>query len=274
MRKLAAVLSVLALTVTLGACAEKEAGQASPSNGSSGGGSEQAATNLAALAQSIGEKTGEKTSAHMTMDMSVAEQTISAEGDMEFGANDVAMTMTMEIPGQGEMTMLLSEGVMYIQMPQELEPGKPWIKIDPKGDDPMSKALGSTFDDVRKNADPRASIEQLKDSGEITAEEEVELNGEQTTHYSITVDVEKMAAQQDDPAAKTALEAAGVKDFPAELWVNGDGLPMRMTMDMPMADPTSGKAMNAKLQMDYTDWGKAVEIAVPSPDQIAELPGS
>lgn len=274
MRKLTAVLSALALAVTLGACADKEAGSASSNNGNSGGGSEEAATNLAALAQKIGEKTSESTSAHMTMDMTVAGEQLAAEGDVEFMPNDIAMTMTMEIPSMGEATMVLSDGIMYMRMPQELEPGKAWIKIDPKSDDAMGKALGGTFDEMRKNADPRVAIDQLKEAGEITAEEEVELNGEQTTHYSIMVDVDKMAAAQDDPELKKALESMDMKDFPAELWVNGDGLPVRMSMDMPMSDPSSGKTVETKIQMDYTKWGEPVEITVPPADQIAKLPGS
>ncbi|GAB3458972.1 DUF6612 family protein [Actinophytocola sediminis] len=275
MRKLTAALSAMALAVTLGACGTTDvagSGSAGDGNNSGGGGSGEAATNLAALTQQIGEKT-EKTSAHMTLDANAAGEEITAEGDVEFSGDDIAMTMDMALPGQGSISMVFAEGIMYIQMPQELEPGKSWLKIDPNGDDAMSKALGSTFDEMRKNADPRASLEQMKDAGEITAEEQVELNGEQTTHYSILVDVEKMAANQDNPDAKKALELMEVKEFPVELWLNEDQLPVRMTMDMAMSDPASGQSVEATFQTDYTNWGEPVEITVPSPDQIAEMPG-
>jgi len=275
MRKLTAGLSALALAVTLGACGSNSvSGSGSGTGNSGGGGSEEAATNLAALTQQIGEKATEKNTAHMTLAAEAAGEKINAEGDVEFSGDDIKMTMDMEIPGQGTISMVFAEGIMYIEMPTELEPGKSWIKIDPNGDDAMSKALGGTFDEMRKNADPRASLEQMKDAGEITAEEQVELNGEQTTHYSITLDAEKLAAQQNDPDAKKAMEMMDVKEFPVELWINEDQLPVRMTMEMAMADPASGQAVESTFQMDYTNWGEPVEITVPSDDQIAQMPGA
>lgn len=275
MRKLTAGLSALALAVTLGACGSNSvSGSGSGTGNSGGGGSEEAATNLAALTQQIGEKATEKNTAHMTLAAEAAGQQINAEGDVEFSGDDIKMTMDMEIPGQGNISMVFAEGIMYIEMPTELEPGKSWIKIDPNGDDAMSKALGGTFDEMRKNADPRASLEQMKDAGEITAEEQVELNGEQTTHYSIILDAEKLAAQQNDPDAKKAMEMMDVKEFPVELWINEDQLPVRMTMEMAMADPASGQAVESTFQMDYTNWGEPVEITVPSDDQIAQMPGA
>jgi hypothetical protein len=272
MRKLTAVLSAFALAVTLGACGEQ--GGNEPANSNNSGGSQEAATNLAALAQQIGERTAETNTAHMTMVMDVAGQKIDAEADVEFASDDLAMSMNMTLPGEGDMAMVLLDGIMYVQTPEPLEPGKSWLKIDPNGTDPMSKALGSTFDEMRKNADPRAAIDQLKDAGEITSQEEAELNGEQATHYTILVDFEKLVAQQDNPDAKKAAEMLEVKEFPVELWVNEDGLPMRMTMDMPMSDPSSGESVEAKIEADYTNWGEPVEIAAPPADQIAEMPGS
>ncbi|OLF06557.1 hypothetical protein BLA60_31850 [Actinophytocola xinjiangensis] len=263
------------MAVTLGACGSNSVpGTGSGTGGGSGdGGSKEAATNLAALTQQIGEKTTEKNSAHMTLAAEAAGQEINAEGDVEFSADDIKMTMDMEIPGQGSISMVFAEGIMYIEMPQELEPGKSWIKIDPNGDDAMSKSLGSTFDEMRKNADPRASLEQMKDAGEITAEEQVELNGEQTTHYSIVLDAKKMAEQQSDPEAKKAMEMMDVTELPVELWVNEDQLPVRMTMTMAMSNPASGEAIESTFQMDYTNWGEPVEVTAPSEDQIAEMPG-
>jgi hypothetical protein len=271
MRKLTAVLSAFALAVTLGACGD-EGGNQSATN-SSGGGNEEAATNLAALAQQIGERTAETNTAHMTMTMDVAGQKMDAEADVEFSSDDIAMSMNMTLPGEGDMAMVLLDGIMYVQSPEPIEPGKSWLKIDPNGNDPMSKALGSSFDEMRKNADPRAAIDQLKEAGKITSQEEAELNGEQTTHYTILVDFEKLVAQQNNPEAKKAAEMLEVKEFPVELWVNEDGLPMRMTMDMPMTDPSSGQSTSAKIQADYTNWGEPVEIAAPPANQIAEMPG-
>ncbi len=66
--------------------------------------------------------------------------------------------------------------------------------------------------------------------------------------------------------------SSGMKDFPVELWVNGDDLPVRMSIDMPTADPTSGKSVPVKFQVDYSKWGEPVDIQAPPADQVGEFP--
>ncbi|OLF18860.1 DUF6612 family protein [Actinophytocola xanthii] len=272
MRKLTGVLSAFALAVTLSACGnEADSGDAGTNNG--GGGSEQAATNLAALAKSISDSTADTNTAHMVIDVDAGGQKVTGEGDIELGSADPKMTMTMSTP-DGDMEMVFVDGVLYIKTPEELEPGKPWLKIDSQGNDPMSKALAGMTDQMREQADPRATLEQFKNSGTVTSQKEEELNGEQTTHYTIKVDAKKLAAEQSDPAAKSALEQAGVKEFPVELWVNEDDLPVQVQVKMPVKDPASGATTQTSAKVTYSKWGEPVEIAAPSADQIGKMPGS
>ena len=176
------------------------------------------------------------------------------------------------------MSMVLLDNVFYIKLPQELEPGKSWLKIDANDkSNPMAQALGGMTEQMSKNADPRATLEQFEKAGEITDTKEEELDGKQTTHYTITVDVEKLAANQEDPTMKSAMDQAiqaGLKDFPVEVWIDEDDLPARFTMDMPTPNPATGKTESVSMQIDYTDWGKSVDITAPPADQIAEFPGS
>jgi len=273
MRKLTAALSAFALAVTLSACGnESTGGDAAPENKDSSGGTEQAAGNLAELAKSIGDQTAETSTAHMVFTADAAGQKVTGEGDLKVGDADAAMTMSMSTP-EGDVAFVFLDGIMYIDVGQEIEPGKTWIKIDPNGNDPVAKALAGVSDQLRQNADPRQTLAQFEKAGTITSQEEgVEVNGEETTHYTITVDVEKLAAEQQDPTLKQALEQAEMKDFPVELWVNGDDLPVRIKIDMPMADPATGKATAASVQVDYTKWGEPVEIAAPPAAQVAEMP--
>ena len=270
-RKLAVLLSGFALAVTVGACGEP-GGNGAATNGS-GGGNQAVTTNLAALVQQIGESTAETNTAHLTMIVEAGGNKIETEGDIEFRSDNVAMTLAMSLPGQGEVSAVLVDGLMYLDAGKELEPGKPWLKIDPAADDTISKSLGGMVEEMRKNADPRATVETLKNAGSLTAEVEAELNGERTTHYTILVDFEKVAAEQDDPELATTLDTLGVKEFPVELWTNEDGLPVRLKMEPPMTDPNTGKPVEAVIQADYTKWGEPVEIDAPRADQVAELPG-
>lgn len=280
MRKAGIALSAFALALTLGACGnDGGSGGSSSGNtgGDSGGGGSVAAASLADLAKSIGEQTSETNTAHMKISADAAGQKLSGEGDLRMSEQDSAMSMDMTTP-EGTMSMVLLDNVFYIKLPTELEPGKSWLKIDANDkSNPMAQALGGMTEQMSKNADPRATLEQFEKAGEITDTKEEELDGKQTTHYTITVDVEKLAANQEDPTMKSAMDQAiqaGLKDFPVEVWIDEDDLPARFTMDMPTPNPATGTTESVKMQIDYTDWGKPVDITAPDPSEIAEFPGS
>jgi hypothetical protein len=279
MRKTAVALSAFALAITLGACGDNAGSNddAGGGNGGNGGGGTVAANSLADLAKSIGDKTAETNTAHVKINADAAGQQITGDGDVKFAAQDVAMNMDMTTP-EGSMSMVFVDSVFYIKLPQELEPGKSWVKIDTNDDNPIAKALGGMTEQMSKNADPRAALQEFEKSGEITDSKEETLDGQKTTHYTITVDVEKLAANQTDPTAKQALEQsiqAGMKDFPVDMWVNEDDLPVRFKMDMPTPDPSgSGANTTVKMQMDYSEWGEPVEITAPPAGEVAEMPTS
>lgn len=269
-RKLAVLLSGFALTVTVGACGEP-GGNETATNGS-GGGNQAMTAGLTELVQRIGESTAETNTAHFTMLIEAGDDKVEIEGDIKFGSDDVAMELAMSHPGLGDVSVVLVDGLMYVRTGKELEPGKPWLKVDPTADDTISKSLRGMVEEMSKNADPRATVETLKNAGTLTAEVEAELNGERTTRYTILADFEKMAAEQNDPELATALDTLGAKEFPVELWINGNGLPVRMKMEPPMTDPNTGKPVEAVIQADYTKWGEPVEIDAPPADQVTEPP--
>lgn len=276
MRKTAIALSAFALTLTLGACGDNgDGGNGGDANGSGNSGSGAVvAANMADLAKSIGDKTSDVSTAHMKLTGDAAGQEITGEGDIKFGDADAAMTMDLST-AEGDMSMVLLDGVMYLKLPQEVEPGKPWIKIDSSSDSELAKALGSVTEQMSKNADPRATLEQFEQAGEITDTKEEELDGTKTTHYTIKVDVQKMADNQEDATLKEAMQEAikaGLKDFPVDVWVDEENLPVRIALEMPAPDPTTGQTMNVGFQVDYTAWGEPVDITPPPADQVAELP--
>ena len=280
MRKAGIALSAFALALTLGACGDNGGSGGSSSNNSGGdsnSGGSVAAASLADLAKSIGEQTADTNTAHMKISADAAGQKLSGEGDLRMSEQDSAMSMDMTTP-EGTMSMVLLDNVFYIKLPTELEPGKSWLKIDANDkSNPMAQALGGMTEQMSKNADPRATLEQFEKAGEITDTKEEELDGKQTTHYTITVDVEKLAANQEDPTMKSAMDQAiqaGLKDFPVEVWIDEEDLPVRFTMDMPTPNPATGTTESVKMQIDYTDWGKPVDITAPDPSEIAEFPGS
>jgi hypothetical protein len=274
MRKAGIVLSAFALAVTLGACGNSnDNGTANNTGGQDAGAKE--AMSLVDLAKSIGDQTADASSAHMKITANAAGQDINGEGDLKFGSADAAMTMDMSTT-EGSISMVFIDSVLYMKLPAELEPGKPWVKIDANSDNPVAKSLGGINEQLSKNADPRAALQEFEKSGEITSTKKETLDGKETTHYTITVDVQKMADNQSDPTQKKLMQdaiAGGMKDFPVDVWVDEEDLPVRFLMETPTPDGQGGMT-KVKVQVDYTDWGKPVEIAPPPADQTAELPGS
>ncbi|SDD21915.1 LolA-like protein [Actinokineospora iranica] len=264
------LVGVAAAALTLSACSGDPASTPSSTGGKSTEASAAAKTgfeSLKMLSDAVGKKSESAKSAHMKFTGDMGGQSLTGEGDFSFGA-ETAMQMTMTMPG-GEMTMLFVDNVIYFKSPRELEPGKPWVKMDLNGDNPMAKTVGGSLDSI-KQVDPSKMLEQLADAGEITSTKEETIDGKETTHYSITVDVAKLGNQGlgMDKAAIAELEKSGVKTLPVEAWVDGDDLPVRFVTEVPAA------GQKVKIQADYSDWGKTVDITAPPASQVAELPGS
>ncbi|HVK22415.1 MAG TPA: hypothetical protein VM677_13745 [Actinokineospora sp.] len=226
---------------------------------------------LKALSDAVTEKSSGAKSAHMVFSGEVAGQKMTGEGDFNFAGEQTAMQMTMGTP-EGEISMRLVDNAFYIKMPQELQPGKPWLKLDLNDkSNPMAAALGSSLSSA-KNTDPTETLKQLAKSGEIKSIKDEEIDGKPVKHYEIVVDTTKLKDSDlgiDETAAKE-LEKAGIKEMPVDVWVNEENLPVRYVMDI----PTAAGAGSGKIQADYSDWGKGVEVKAPDASEVAELPGS
>lgn len=267
----------VALTLTLAGCGGQESG--TPSAGTDGGGSGTSLFgNVDELVGAASEQSKSKQSAQMTFDMEVAGQKLSGTGAYRTGANS-AMKMSMNMgPQAGTVEMILIDRALYMKATEQLKaalgaaPGKDWIKITSDGTDPMSQAMAPMFEQMESQIDVSKSLEKIKQAGQITKSEATKLNGEDVTHYWITVDVAKLAANEQNPAGKQALEAQlqqGVKTIEQELWLNSDNLPVQVVSQIPMP----GQAGAGKATIGFKGWGEPVDIAAPPADTVATPPG-
>ncbi|MFL6144465.1 MAG: hypothetical protein ACJ72N_21700 [Labedaea sp.] len=276
MRKITLLATgALVTALALAGCGSSGGGTAGQNgnSGNSGGASVEAGSSLSLLADQVRKTSSAKQSVHVVMNITEGEETVKGQGDMSFGGSP-AIDLTLEVPEMAELAMRLVDGVFYLKLPDGLTQGKPWVKLDTKGTDPMSQTLGSLMEQVKDNGDPTKMLEQLKDSGMITAKKSEQLAGKDTTHYSVSIDVAKSIEKQTDPKLKKLLEdsvaKSGVKQLPLEMWVDAEGLPVRITSDQPTGD--AGKT--GKLVVDYSDWGKPVTVTAPTAGQVGELPHS
>ncbi|PRX49068.1 hypothetical protein B0I33_103101 [Prauserella shujinwangii] len=279
MRKTALAASGFALVLALGACGDSEGGTASPVGGDSGNGS-SLFSDAQALVAAASEQTSQSKSSKFTMEMDMAGQKISANGEGVYDGANSKMAITMNMGGQ-TMEMRLVDRTMYMKLPGEAAAqmgGKEWVKVSADGTDPLSQQLGSSFDQMAEQSDPSKVLDQIKQAGEITNSEETTLDGQDVTHYTIELDFAKIADQYG--AAGVSEEqmkqlADKVGKLPMELWLNGDNLPVQVSMDMAKVMEAAGApaGQGGSMLMKYTDWGAPVNVEAPPADQVGEFPG-
>ncbi|WP_199432454.1 hypothetical protein [Qaidamihabitans albus] len=278
MRKTALAASGFALVLALGACGGNEEGGTASPVGESGSGS---GTSLFADAQELvdaaSQKTEQSKSSKFSLEMDMGGQQITASGEGLYDGANTAMSMTMDAQGQS-MEMRFVDRTMYIKMPEEMSGstgGKPWIKISPDGSDPMSQAIGPMFDQMAEQNDPSKTLEQIQQAGTITNSEKTTLDGQDVTHYWIDLDFAKLADQAPGNLTPEQVQqlAGKIDKLPMELWLNGDQLPVQVTMDMgAIAEAAGAPGQGGSMVMKYTDWGAPVDVQAPPADQVGEMP--
>lgn len=291
MRKTAIAASGFALAIALSACGDKGGDQA--------GGLVDSANNAVfgnaqELVQAASTKTESSKSAKFTMEMSMMGMAIKGNGEGRFEGENSAMSMTMDMMGQQMETRVVDRAV-YIKTPAGV-PGanaaKPWMKISADGSDPMSQQLGGSFDQMAEQGDPTKMLDYVKQAGTITKSEQGQLDGQDTTHYWIDLDFNKMLenAPGGIPPEQAKAMQGKIGTIPMELWLDSEQRPAQVVMDtsaitkaameeatknlppeaagqMPQAGAGDGK-----VTMKYTDWGAEVNVQAPPADQVGEMP--
>lgn len=180
----------------------------------------------------------------VTVDLDLA---ADGKGSCGVRTEDFAASCRISIAGAEVAYVMVPDGI-FVRIPQGRAQrlAKPWLRIDP--DDPdsaLARAMADVAVRVRDAADIRKA---LPEGARIVAKAEESVSGKQTVHY-------------------TAQVAVGGRASVVELWVDDRDLPVRTEVRTPVEGGDEAPAV-----ADYRDWGKPVEIAAPTPDEVAELP--
>jgi hypothetical protein len=278
MRKTGILAAGVVLALTVVGCASKETGTPVASGGSGSTSSESTAGGSGGkkdfgsandLADAINNKSDAKKSAKIAFEVGAAGQAFKGDGAVNADGDNSSMQMKMNAAGM-QMEMILVDKILYIKMPAGAGGGsaaKPWNKITPGGDDPLSKQMTPMLENIDDSFDIEKQVEQIKAAGTINKTSKETLDGEQVTHYDITIDTAKMAQSAPTAEAKESakqLSQLGVKSFDMDWWVNSDDLPVKITSEIP--GPNN---MKVDMEATYKDWGQPVDIKAPPADQIA-----
>ncbi|MEV4599000.1 hypothetical protein AB0K15_16510 [Amycolatopsis sp. NPDC049253] len=278
-----AVAAGAALALVLTGCGSKaENGTAAPAGAKPELGLAAPFSNVIELATASKQGTQKSKSSKVSMEMSAAGNTVTAQGVASYEPGNPEMSMTMTTEGQ-QMEMRLVDKTMYIKMPAaqlaQLGTDKPWVKISPDADDPMSQALSGSMSQAGDNSDPTKMLDQIAEAGKIVSSDQTTLDGQQVNHYKVEIDIAKAMDKftQSMPAASKAQLEQAIKGkdikIPAEIWVDKNQLPLEITMDESsmMQAMGAGAAGTGKMTLKYSDWGTPVTVAAPPADQVTDL---
>jgi hypothetical protein len=267
--------------------------------GSSSSSSSGASTNASdAVAKAAAASTGAQ-GYKMTMSMKISSPAlphpVTADGNGAFNVQDKSGTFTIamnfgnepqisQVLGSSTLTMqeIIKAPIIYVKLPSALASkipgGKPWLKID------LAKAASAAgipgFSSLLSNptsSDPSQLLQYLRaTSGSVTQKGTDTIGGVQTTHYSASIDLDKVpnalpAAQQ--AAARqgvAALEkATNLKVLPVDVWIDSDNHVRQMQMTF--GTSAQGQKVSTAMTIKIPEYGPQSIPPAPPDSQVNDL---
>ncbi|MFJ3581670.1 hypothetical protein ACIPPS_05420 [Streptomyces sp. NPDC090127] len=265
-------------------------------DGGGGGGKRSAGETLQTrdavtkVIQAAYEKTSAAKSAKIRMTMTMPAG-LEGGGTMEMtgvqGWDPAVMDITMkgsmfaaaDPEGPEQMRMIMLDGAMYMDLgtksAAEMD-GKRWMKLDlaaaaeAAGDKNLQKSMTGGLENV--NQDPAKQIALLLDSPNLKHVGPEKVDGVQAQHYKGSLTLEQMVAtnksldvlsEQERKDLIANVKKSGITGYDTEVWVNGDGYPVKMDVGMKMPQGT------VTMTAHYSDYGaKAAVQAPPAKDTV------
>lgn len=206
---------------------------------------------------------------------------VTGDGEIDFAARKANLAVTTA--GQ-TVTVVVDGATVYEHVPQlaEAADGKEWFKLDfdTIGEYAGIEDLGTLAQS--QNTDPSTFLQYLRGaSGEVTEVGKERVGGADTTWYSLSVDVEKAAA--DAPAEQRAtirqiVETFGIRTIPTEVWIDGEGRARRVKQVFDYTKAAGGGKIPADalprsvtMTLEFSDFGTPVTVTVPPASEVADL---
>lgn len=210
---------------------------------------------------------------------------MTGEGAFDFKTQNGTMTVKLigdEIPDAfSGFDLLFVDRTLYMKFPADFAqflPGlKPWIKMDL---DQFARQAGLPGFGSFTSQDPTSALRFLRAADDVTVAGRESVRGAATTHYRMVIDVGKAAeglSKAERAGWSKLIEGTGLEQFPMEVWLDEQGRARRLHFSMEIADLGSigGEAVKGQkgtmtFSTDLFDFGSAVTVAAPKPDQVSD----
>ncbi len=205
----------------------------------------------AALIAGLKSGAASATSAHVTMDMKAAGQSLSMEGDTKLDATNPAMQVTMDMGPAMKLDMLLADDKVFIKGIPGIPDGK-WGVVD------STSQLGKQLQGSLAQADPTKMYDQFEKG--VTAVKplgEESVDGDKAHKYELTLDTKAMA---------DSLPADGAAQLPDSItytvWIDEADHLRKVVFDV----------MGSQATMTMSKYGEPVDIKAPSAGDTVKAP--
>jgi len=167
----------------------------------------------------------------------------------------------------GEMTQVMKGWRVYMTSPffaGVLPQGKTWMSFDLQQ---AGKAAGVDFSSLAAQT-PAQTLQQLKASGDVRKVGTETVDGVESTHYTATLDPAKI------PNGARLQKLTGASYRPVDVWVDNDDHIRRMHMAYSTSGAgAAGVSTSSEMTMTFSDYGKNVEVAVPTDAETFDATG-
>ena len=207
--------------------------------------------------------------------------TVSATGAVDFSSG--AAQFTMSVPSAGTFDLRLLQPMMYMQFPSSLASalpaGKSWVSInlDKIGKSDVGQGLSQLSNSANLGTDMLSSLAGVSTAG-VTTVGPATIDGVQTTEYSATIDLSKIATDK-DPQARAALAQLGAQahltSIPVRVWIDMQGQVRQISLRESLT--VKGAPVESQVTIGLSDFGAPVDVVPPPADQtidISSIPGA
>ena len=203
----------------------------------------------AALIAGLKAGAASATTAHVTMDMKAAGQSITMEGDTKMDAANPAMQVTMDMGPQMKLEMLLVGDQAYIKGLPGIPDGK-WGVVD------SSSEVGKQLESSLAQADPTQMYDQFeKGVTDVKPLGEESVDGDPAHKYELTLDTTAIAQSSPD--------AAKLPDtITYTAWIDDANHLRKVTFDV----------LGSQATMTMSKYGEPVDITAPAAGDTVKAP--
>jgi hypothetical protein len=204
------------------------------------------------------------------------------EGELVLHVSGLPQSAQAEIPGGSlDLTELFKSPSVYLSSPLlagKLPAGARWMKLDLSS---VEGALGLSPQQLAGGqTNPAQFIEYLKASGgKVALVGREQVRGVDTTHYRVTVALDKLAGAASGSGAsklKAALSqlgaALGTSGLPLDVWIDGRHLVRRVALALTL--PIGPMSLQAHVALDLYGYGATRTVTPPVSSEVFDATGS